>query len=53
LRAGLSWIRRRTRVLDGAECVRWTVALPPHVNVDRIDVKPVRQAGVARFVREA
>ena len=25
----------------------------PHVNVDRIDVKPVRQAGVARFVREA
>lgn len=53
LRAGLSWIRRRARVLDVAECVRWTVALPPHVNVDRIDVKPVRQAGVARFVREA
>ena len=38
---------------DVAECVRWAVSLPPHVNVDRIDVKPVRQAGVARFVREA
>ena len=37
---------------DVAECVRWAVSLPPHVNVDRIDVKPVRQAGVARFVRE-
>jgi NADP-dependent 3-hydroxy acid dehydrogenase YdfG len=33
--------------------VRWAVTLPPHVNVDRIDVKPVRQAGVARFVRDA
>jgi NADP-dependent 3-hydroxy acid dehydrogenase YdfG len=38
---------------DIAECVRWAVTLPPHVNVDRIDVKPVRQAGVARFVRDA
>jgi NADP-dependent 3-hydroxy acid dehydrogenase YdfG len=38
---------------DVAECVRWAVTLPPHVNVDRIDVRPVRQAGVARFVREA
>jgi NADP-dependent 3-hydroxy acid dehydrogenase YdfG len=38
---------------DVAECVRWAVILPPHVNVDRIDVRPVRQAGVARFVREA
>ncbi len=37
---------------DVAECVRWAVTLPPHVNVDRIDVKPVRQAGVARFVRD-
>jgi hypothetical protein len=33
--------------------VRWVVTLPQHVNVDRIDVKPVRQAGVARFVRDA
>lgn len=38
---------------DVAECVRWAVTLSPHVNVDRIDVRPVRQAGVARFVREA
>jgi hypothetical protein len=38
---------------DVAECVRWVVTLPPHVNVDRIDVRPVRQAGVARFVRDA
>lgn len=38
---------------DVAECVRWAVTLPPHVNVDRIDVKPVRQAGAALFAREA
>jgi NADP-dependent 3-hydroxy acid dehydrogenase YdfG len=38
---------------DVAECVRWAVTQSPHVNVDRIDVRPVRQAGVARFVREA
>jgi NADP-dependent 3-hydroxy acid dehydrogenase YdfG len=29
---------------DAAECVRWAVTLPLHVNVDRIDVKPIRQA---------
>jgi NADP-dependent 3-hydroxy acid dehydrogenase YdfG len=29
---------------DVAECVRWAVTLPLHVNVDRTDVKPVRQA---------
>ena len=34
---------------DVAECVRWTVTLPPHVNVDRIDVRPVRQGGAAMF----
>ena len=37
---------------DVAECVRWVVSLPPHVNVDRIDVRPVRQAGVGRFARD-
>jgi NADP-dependent 3-hydroxy acid dehydrogenase YdfG len=37
---------------DVAECVRWTVTLPPHVNVDRIDVKPIRQGGVALFARD-
>ena len=37
---------------DIAECVRWTVALPPHVNVDRIDVRPIRQGGAAMFARD-
>jgi len=37
---------------DIAECVRWAVALPPHVNIDRIDVKPVRQGGAALFARD-
>jgi NADP-dependent 3-hydroxy acid dehydrogenase YdfG len=37
---------------DVAECVRWTVTLPPHVNVDRIDVRPVRQGGAAMFARD-
>lgn len=36
---------------DVAECVRWAAALPPHVNVDRIDVKPVRQATAMVFAR--
>ncbi|MCA1737632.1 MAG: SDR family oxidoreductase [Actinobacteria bacterium] len=36
---------------DVAECVRWAVTLPPHVNVDRIDLKPIRQAGAALFAR--
>lgn len=38
---------------DVAECVRWAVTLPPHVNIDRIDVKPIRQGGVALFERDA
>ncbi len=37
---------------DIAECVRWAVSLPPHVNIDRIDVKPVRQGGAALFARD-
>ncbi len=37
---------------DVAECVRWTVTLPPHVNVDRIDIRPVRQGGAAMFARD-
>jgi NADP-dependent 3-hydroxy acid dehydrogenase YdfG len=37
---------------DVAECVRWTVTLPPHVNVDRIDVRPIRQEGAAMFARD-
>jgi NADP-dependent 3-hydroxy acid dehydrogenase YdfG len=38
---------------DVAECVRWIVTLPPHVNVDRIDVRPVRQGGAATFARDS
>ena len=38
---------------DVAEGVRWAVALPPHVNVDRIDVRPVRQGGAAMFARDS
>jgi len=29
---------------DVAECVRWSVALPHHVNVDRLVVRPLAQA---------
>jgi hypothetical protein len=39
-------------VVDVAECVRWAVALPPHVNVDRLDVRPVRQGAVTLFARD-
>ncbi len=38
---------------DVAECVRWAATLPPHVNVDRIDVRPVRQGGAAMFARDS
>jgi len=37
---------------DVAECVRWVVTLPPHVNVDRLDVRPVRQGAVTLFARD-
>ena len=37
---------------DVAECVRWAVTLPPHVNIDRIDVKPIRQGAARLFVRD-
>jgi NADP-dependent 3-hydroxy acid dehydrogenase YdfG len=29
---------------DVAECVRWTVSLPRHVNIDQLTVRPVAQA---------
>jgi NADP-dependent 3-hydroxy acid dehydrogenase YdfG len=35
-----------------AECVRWVVGLPPHVNVDRLDVRPVHQGAVTLFARD-
>jgi NADP-dependent 3-hydroxy acid dehydrogenase YdfG len=32
--------------------VRWVVGLPAHVNVDRLDVRPVRQGAVTLFARD-
>ena len=29
---------------DVADCVAWTVTRPPHVNIDRIVVRPLAQA---------
>ncbi|MEU2929481.1 SDR family NAD(P)-dependent oxidoreductase [Streptomyces sp. NPDC007251] len=29
---------------DVAECIRWALALPPHVNIDRLVVRPLAQA---------
>lgn len=37
---------------DVAECVRWIVTLPPHVNIDRLDVRPVRQGAATLFARD-
>ena len=35
-----------------AGCVRWAVSLPPHVSVDRLEVRPVRQGAVVLFARD-
>ena len=37
---------------DVAECVRWAVSRPPHVNVDEIVVRPRAQASAAEVHRE-
>ena len=37
---------------DVAECVRWVVTLPRHVNIDRLDVRPVRQGAATLFARD-
>lgn len=37
---------------DVAECIRWAVSLPPHVNIDRIDVMPVRQGAATTVARD-
>jgi NADP-dependent 3-hydroxy acid dehydrogenase YdfG len=29
---------------DVAECIRWAVSQPPHVNIDEIVVRPLAQA---------
>jgi NADP-dependent 3-hydroxy acid dehydrogenase YdfG len=38
---------------DVAECIRWAVAQPPHVNVDEIVVRPRDQATATEVHREA
>jgi len=37
---------------DIADCVAWAVTRPPHVNIDRIDVKPRAQATATRVARD-
>jgi NADP-dependent 3-hydroxy acid dehydrogenase YdfG len=36
---------------DIADCVAWTVSLPPHVNVDRMIVRPLAQAAQHKLHR--
>ncbi|WP_284302539.1 SDR family NAD(P)-dependent oxidoreductase [Mobilicoccus caccae] len=36
---------------DVAECIRWVVSLPAHVNIDRLTVKPVAQAAPHKMAR--
>lgn len=37
---------------DIADCIAWVATRPPHVNVDVLEVRPLAQVGVGRFVRE-
>ncbi len=39
------------RAEDVAECIRWAIAQPPHVNVDEIVVRPRDQAGATEVHR--
>ena len=39
------------RAEDVAECIRWAVALPAHVNVDEIVVRPRDQASATEVHR--
>ena len=36
---------------DVAECVRWCLALPDHVNIDEMLIKPVDQAAPHKLHR--
>ena len=36
---------------DVAECVRWAVSLPPHVNIDMLQVTPLAQASATKVHR--
>jgi NADP-dependent 3-hydroxy acid dehydrogenase YdfG len=38
---------------DVAECIRWAVVQPPHVNVDEIVVRPIQQATATELHRRA
>ncbi len=38
---------------DVAECIRWAVAQPPHVNIDEIVVRPRDQAAATEVHRQA
>jgi NADP-dependent 3-hydroxy acid dehydrogenase YdfG len=40
------------RAEDVAECIRWAVALPPHVNIDEIVVRPRDQAAATEVHRQ-
>jgi NADP-dependent 3-hydroxy acid dehydrogenase YdfG len=44
---------RPLRAEDVAECIRWALAQPPHVNVDEIVVRPRDQATAADVHRRA
>lgn len=37
---------------DVAECIRWAVELPPHVNIDEIVVRPRDQAAATEVHRQ-
>ncbi len=41
------------RAEDVAECIRWALAQPPHVNIDEIVVRPRDQAAATEVHREA
>lgn len=38
---------------DVADCIAWAVTRPPHVNIDRIDVRPRAQATALRTSRDS
>jgi NADP-dependent 3-hydroxy acid dehydrogenase YdfG len=41
------------RAEDVAECIRWALAQPPHVNIDEIVVRPRDQAGATEVHRRS